>query len=70
MAWITYSYVWQRFERYYSHHRAKWIFPPLYIVLTLFIIGLKIVQILLDHFISNVALYHIQFYFFMQKTLK
>ena len=35
VAWITYIYVWQRFERYFSHHRAKWIdLFPLYIVLT------------------------------------
>ena len=25
VAWITYIYVWQRFERYFSHHQAKWI---------------------------------------------
>ena len=24
VAWITYIYVWQRFERYFSHQRAKW----------------------------------------------
>ena len=24
VAWITYYYVWQRFERYFSYHRAKW----------------------------------------------
>ena len=31
VAWITYIYVWQRFERYFSHHRAKWIdLFPLY----------------------------------------
>ena len=23
VAWITYIYVWQRFEKYFSHHRAK-----------------------------------------------
>ena len=35
VAWITYIYVWQRFERYFSHHRAKWTdLFPLYIVLT------------------------------------
>ena len=35
VAWITYIYVWQRFERYFSHHRAKWIdLFPLNIVLT------------------------------------
>ena len=33
VSWITYIYVWQRFERYLSHHRAKWIdLFPLYIV--------------------------------------
>ena len=25
VACITYIHVWQRFERYFSHHRAKWI---------------------------------------------
>ena len=35
VAWITYIYVWQRFERYFSHHRAKGIdLFPLYIALT------------------------------------
>ena len=35
VAWITYIYVWQRFERHFSHHQAKWIaIFPLYIVLT------------------------------------
>ena len=35
VAWITYIYVWQRFERYFTHHRAKWIdLFPVYIVLT------------------------------------
>ena len=35
VAWITYIYVWQRFEKYFSHHRAKWIdLFPLYIGLT------------------------------------
>ena len=23
VAWITFIYVWQRFERYFSHHRAN-----------------------------------------------
>ena len=33
VAWITYIYVWQRFERHFSHHWEKWIdLFPLYIV--------------------------------------
>ena len=35
VVWITYIYVWQRFERYFSHHWTKWIdLFPLYIGLT------------------------------------
>ena len=35
VVWIMYIYVCQRFERFLSHHRAKWIdLFPLYIALT------------------------------------
>ena len=35
VAWIVYIYIWQRFDRYFSHHQAKWIDVfPLYIILT------------------------------------
>ena len=31
VAWITYIYVWQRFERYFSHHRANFRVKTIYI---------------------------------------
>ena len=60
VAWITYIYVWQRFERHFSHHRAKWIaFFPLYIVLTR--------ELALDiFFVYFLPFFHLFAYLFIQ----
>ena len=49
VAWITYIYVWQRFERYFSHHRAKWID-----LFSLILSILKYIINIINHIINNI----------------